>query len=643
MPPRRVSVMNDEFARLKSALRATMPEVPESVREQAVSAAMTEFDRHHQGRGDGVRHSGKGTKTNLTILRRLVMSILKPSPLLAGSAAVVAVAGLILYQMPLPLPDEEVWPALQTQTAQRSMSESQEILPDEAGSTMQSSMPASSVRHRQAQSTGEQYLSSWYISGQDQDGDRFPSVSSNAVMAVAEEPVSTFSIDVDTASYAYVRTSLQDTRIPRPEAVRIEELVNYFDYGYAPPEGRNPPFATHVSLVPSPWNKSAKLMHVGIKGYELDRSAMPRANLVFLIDTSGSMDEPNKLPLLIRSFRLLLTALAPDDRVAIVTYAGSAGVVLEPTPVSDRARILASLDDLYPQGMTAGAEGIHAAYRLAEQHRIDGGVNRVILATDGDFNVGITDPDDLERFIAGKRSSGVSLSVLGFGMGNYNDELMQRLAQNGNGNAAYIDTLSEARKVLLEQVASTLVTIAKDVKIQVEFNPATVREYRLIGCETRILEREDFNNDRIDAGEVGAGHAVTAIYEIVPADSDGGLISPLRYRETEAKTESAFTNEFAFLRIRYKLPDSNTSALHTRPVTEDDTYRTMSDAPVHVRFSVAVAAFGQLLKGGRHTGSFGHEDIIRLARDARGTDPSGYRSEFIRLVDLARTIEKSEQ
>ena len=327
------------------------------------------------------------------------------------------------------------------------------------------------------------------------------------------------------------------------------------------------PFATHVSVMSAPWNDAARLMHIGIKSYVPDRSAAPPANLVFLIDTSGSMDEPNKLPLLVRSFKLLLTALAPEDRVAIVAYAGTAGVVLPPTPVAERGTVLAGLERLDAAGSTAGAEGIREAYRLAEQHFVAGGVNRVILATDGDFNVGISDPDALEDYIARKRSSGVSLSVLGFGMGNYNDELMQRLAQNGNGNAAYIDSLSEARKVLLEEAASTLVTIAKDVKIQVEFNPAAVSEYRLIGYETRMLAREDFRNDRVDAGEIGAGHTVTAIYELTPPGAGGERIAPLRYQDGGAEPGAGFDCELAFLKLRYKLPDAESSTLITRPVT----------------------------------------------------------------------------
>jgi len=476
-----------------------------------------------------------------------------------------------------------------------------------------------------------------------QGRDRFTDFTPNPVKVVAEEPVSTFSIDVDTASYAFLRAALNDGWRPERNAVRTEELVNYFPYDYAPPQTRDAPFAAHVSVMPAPWNDAARLMHIGIKGYVPDRAAAPRANLVFLVDTSGSMDEPNKLPLLVRSLKLLLGALAPEDRVAIVAYAGSAGVVLEPTPVSDRGAILGSLERLGAGGSTAGAEGIREAYRLAAQHFVAGGVNRVILATDGDFNVGLSDPDALEDYIARKRESGVSLSVLGFGMGNYNDALMQRLAQNGNGNAAYIDSLSEARKVLLEEAASTLVTIAKDVKVQVEFNPAAVSEYRLIGYETRMLAREDFRNDKIDAGEIGAGHTVTAIYELTPAGANGGRIAPLRYRGEAAQPGTDFDGELAYLKIRYKLPGAESSTLITRPVTVADAFESVDAAPRDVRFAAAVAAFGELLRGGRYTGDYGYEDVASLAQGARGEDPFGYRNEFVRLVRLAESFAALEE
>ena len=476
-----------------------------------------------------------------------------------------------------------------------------------------------------------------------QGGNRFAEFAPNPVKVVAEEPVSTFSIDVDTASYAHLRASLNRGDLPHRDAVRTEELVNYFPYDYAPPETPETPFATHVSLMPAPWNDATRLLHIGIKGYELARSTAPRANLVFLIDTSGSMDMPNKLPLLVHSFRLLLDALAPEDRVAIVTYAGSAGVALAPTPVSDRGTILASLEDLHAGGSTAGAAGIREAYRLAERHRVEDGVNRVILATDGDFNVGITDVGELEDYIARKRASGVFLSVLGFGTGNYNDALMQRLAQNGNGNAAYIDTLSEARKVLVEEAGSMLFPIAKDVKIQVEFNPAAVSEYRLIGFETRLLAREDFRDDKVDAGEIGAGHTVTALYEITPVGSGAERVAPLRYRPGDVEPAAQAGDEIAFLKIRYKLPDADTSTLIARPVTAAGAFRSVDAAPRDVRFSAAVAVFGQLLRGGRYTGEYGYDDVVALALGARGDDPFGYRNEFVALVRLARSLTATER
>ena len=468
--------------------------------------------------------------------------------------------------------------------------------------------------------------------------DRFSRFDANPVKVTAEEAISTFSIDVDTASYGFMRAALQNGVLPQRDAVRTEELVNYFPYDYPPPETRERPFAVHVSLMPSPWNAPSRLMHIGIKGYVADRRTAPRANLVFLIDTSGSMDAPNKLPLLVNAFRLLVSALSPQDTVAILTYAGTAGLELAPTQVAERGKIVAALERLAAGGSTAGGEGIRQAYLLAEQHFVADGVNRVILATDGDFNVGITDPGELESFIARKRDSGVFLSVLGFGMGNYNDELMQRLAQNGNGNAAYIDSLSEARKVLVEEGASTLFPIAKDVKIQVEFNPALVSEYRLIGYETRMLQREDFRNDKVDAGEIGVGHTVTAIYEVTPAGSGAERIAPLRYQEQEeAMAGAEFAGEYAYLKIRYKLPDSNDSTEIVRAVTQDDAFESIESAPREARFAAAVAAFGQLLRGGKYTGDFSYDDVIALANGARGEDSFGYRSEFINLARLAQS------
>ena len=476
---------------------------------------------------------------------------------------------------------------------------------------------------------------------QDQGHDKFSDITPNPVKVVAEDPVSTFSIDVDTASYSFMRAALNRGLLPQKNAVRVEEMINYFPYDYAAPADRETPFKASVAVYPSPWNTRTKLIHIGIKGYNLPAAQRPHANLVFLIDTSGSMNAPNKLPLLKNSFRMLLSSLRPDDTISIVVYAGSAGTVLEPTKAGDKAKILAALDNLSAGGSTAGAEGIRQAYRLAEQNFDKQGLNRVILATDGDFNVGITNTEELKGFVERQRQSGVYLSVLGFGMGNYNDQLMQTLAQNGNGNAAYIDNLNEARKVLVEEAGSTLFTIAKDVKLQVEFNPQTVSEYRLIGYENRLLKREDFNNDKVDAGDIGAGHTVTAIYEITPKGSAARLVDDLRYQQAKPAPEGK-GSEYAFLKIRYKLPDSDTSKLITTPITTADESDAVAAAPREARFATAVAAFGQLLKGGRYTGSYTYDDVVKLAQGARGPDEFGYRNEFVNLVRLAKSAAAME-
>ncbi|HEU0100453.1 MAG TPA: VWA domain-containing protein [Allosphingosinicella sp.] len=464
--------------------------------------------------------------------------------------------------------------------------------------------------------------------------DRFASVVQNGFKTASEEPVSTFSIDVDTASYSFVRASLARNVLPQQAAVRTEEMINYFPYDYAPPESAERPFSSHVAVFPSPWSPGRKLVRIGIKGYAVETETRPRANLVFLIDTSGSMAEPNKLPLVQQSLSMLLDRLAPDDKVAIVTYAGSAGTALEPTPARDKATIRAVIGGLGAGGSTAGGEGIRQAYALAERNLDPRGVNRVILATDGDFNVGITDPNELKGFVERERGKGVFLSVLGFGMGNYNDSLMQTLAQNGNGAAAYIDTVAEARKTLVEEASSTLFPIAKDVKIQVEFNPATVAEYRLVGYETRMLAREDFDNDRVDAGEVGSGQSVTALYEIVPV---GGprAVGDLRYAPTARHRVAAPNGEYGFVKIRYKLPKSSTSRLISTPIDRSSEARRFADAPLDARFAAGVAAFAELLRGGRYAGSMTYDDVLRLVSAAQGEDRFGYRSELVRMVRAA--------
>ncbi|MDE1461023.1 vWA domain-containing protein [Spartinivicinus poritis] len=465
--------------------------------------------------------------------------------------------------------------------------------------------------------------------------DQFEKFTSNPVKKVSEEPVSTFSIDVDTASYAFTRSALNKGRLPQKNAVRVEELINYFDYAYPSPKALKEPFKPTVAVYPTPWNQHTKLLHIGIKGHEITPTEKPHSNLVFLLDVSGSMNHPDKLPLLKNAFSLLVENLSPEDTVAIVTYAGRAGTVLEPTQAKQKAKILAALDQLQSGGSTAGAQGIKQAYALAEQNFKKEGVNRVILATDGDFNIGITNREELKSYIERKRKSGIFLSVLGFGQGNYNDALMQTLAQNGNGNAAYIDTLNEARKVLVDEASSTLYPIAKDVKIQIEFNPNRVSEYRLIGYETRLLNREDFNNDKVDAGDIGSGHTVTAIYEITPTDSKGALIDTLRYQQ-EAKQETSET-EYAFLKLRYKLPDSDTSQLIEIPINKELETTSITETSTDIRFAASVAAFGQLLRGGQYLGNFSYNDVIALAVNARGDDEFGYRTEFLNLVRLAKS------
>ncbi len=465
----------------------------------------------------------------------------------------------------------------------------------------------------------------------EENTEAFANADANPVIVAAETPVSTFSIDVDTASYSVVRSSLMNGQLPPAEAVRIEEMVNYFPYDYPAPDAGEAPFRPTVTVTGTPWNPDTQLMHIALQGRMPATDDRPPLNLVFLIDTSGSMDQPDKLPLLKQSFRLMLGQLNPADEVAIVTYAGSAGRVLDATPASDRATILAALDRLHAGGSTAGQEGLQQAYATAEGMAADGEVSRIILATDGDFNVGIHDPEELKDFIAEKRDTGTYLSVLGFGRGNLDDATMQALAQNGNGQAAYIDTLSEAQKVLVDQLTGALFPIANDVKIQVEFNPATVAEYRLIGYETRALRREDFNNDKIDAGEIGAGHSVTAIYEVTPVGSPAVLNDPLRFApQPSADTGS---DELAFLRLRYKVPGEDTSQLIELPVVPG-----MGRVDEDVRFAAAIAGFGQLLKNGAYTGDWTYADALSLAEANAGDDNFGYRREAMTLMRLAQSL-----
>ncbi|MBB6094804.1 Ca-activated chloride channel family protein [Povalibacter uvarum] len=463
--------------------------------------------------------------------------------------------------------------------------------------------------------------------------------SDNPVHRAAEQPVSTFSIDVDTGAYANVRRFLNDGQMPPQDAVRVEEMINYFDYQYSPPDSRATPFKVATELTHAPWNDQAWLLRIGIKGFEVSASERPPANLVFLIDVSGSMQSPDKLPLLKNAFRLLTDQLTARDRVSMVVYAGSSGVVLEPTPGDQKHKIREAIDRLEAGGSTNGAEGIERAYQLAKSAHVAKGINRVVLATDGDFNVGVVDFEALVDMAERQRASGVALTTLGFGTGNYNDKLLERLADAGNGNYSYVDSLSEARKVLVSELSSTLFTIAKDVKIQVEFNPAEVAEYRLIGYENRMLAREDFNNDKVDAGDIGAGHRITALYEIVPAGAKG-RVDDLRYAPAATKP-TAGRGEIANVRLRYKLPDGETSKLLEYPIARASLVAADRMSP-DLRFAASVAAFGQVLRGGKYTGEFGYRDIESLAKAGLGDDPEGYRREFVSLVKLAQALTPGE-
>jgi Ca-activated chloride channel family protein len=469
------------------------------------------------------------------------------------------------------------------------------------------------------------------------DTERYQHLDDNPVHLVAEQPVSTFSIDVDTGAYANVRRFLNAGQLPPQDAVRVEEMINYFDYSYVPPASRDVPFRVATELAPAPWNPQALLMKIGIKGFEVAAAERPPANLVFLIDVSGSMQSPDKLPLLKNAFRLLTDQLTARDRVSMVVYAGSSGVVLEPTPGDQKHKIRAAIDRLEAGGSTNGAEGIERAYQLAHDGQIKGGINRVVLATDGDFNVGVVNFEALVDMAERQRSGGVALTTLGFGTGNYNDQLLERLADAGNGNYAYVDTLSEARKVLVSELSSTLFTIAKDVKIQVEFNPATVLEYRLIGYENRMLAREDFSNDKVDAGDIGAGHRVTALYEVIPVGKSG-RVDPLRYGpQLPAAADARASTELANVKLRYKKPDADTSELLEYPITKGSV-ATLERLSPDFRFAASVAAFGQLLRGGKYVGNFGYDDVERLARGALDEDRDGYRREFVSLVKLADSL-----
>jgi Ca-activated chloride channel family protein len=653
---------NQDLDRTREALRRAAGTEPDpEARRRARDAALDAFDEENEQQRQGIRSLRRPKEESSDDKGRNAMNKHTRNRILGGVAAasVTLIAALVAWQqhwLPVqaPLSEDQV-ARTETDSGQRTAGKTAQQPKEETAKQAanpqfatadQASKPTadSSARiqgraHTSIAPTGAGRLAEQRPRPdyQAEGRDEFEHFEENPVKRVSEEPVSTFSADVDTASYSFVRNQLNQGRLPQKDAVRVEEMINYFDYAYPAPEDDGEAFATHVLVQDSPWKSDNKLLHIGIKGRAVNKP--PKTNLVFLLDVSGSMNSPDKLPLVKQSMELLLSRLDADDSVAIVVYAGAAGTVLEPTPASEKQKILDALRDLRAGGSTAGGEGIRRAYELARNNFDEDAVNRVMLATDGDFNVGITDREELKGFVERQKDKGIFLSVLGFGQGNYQDRRMQALAQNGNGVAAYIDTLSEAQKVLVHEATSSLYPIARDVKIQVQFNPATVQEYRLLGYETRQLKREDFSNDQVDAGDIGAGHTVTAIYEITPVDGEP-RIEPSRYEEQERQVDADDkSGEYAFLRLRYKPPKgSDQSRLIERPIHRPEHRKEAAPEPLprEARFATAVAGFAQLLRGGRYVSDWKYDDALELAQANKGPDPYGYRTEFVQLIRKAK-------
>lgn len=658
--------MTDELDALRDALKRTAPAPDPDARARALAEAMENFDRLQETAALVRSNDSPPRKAGVIAGVLSMLKSLKLKPVLAATTSAAALVAGIAIILPLterlppsppvgeapldtlasPAPKSapaagQPAPGTLAETAPSPLDERSEVAvaaepapaPEAEAMADAAPVPAPAppamAAKRAVGGAGLIAESPALAPLPEPDTEAYANAPVNPVHVTAEEPVSTFSIDVDTASYAVVRSSLMAGYLPDPDAVRVEEMINYFPYAYPAPDNGQA-FRPTVTVMPTPWNAGTQLVHIAIQGALPDVAARPPLNLVFLIDTSGSMEDANKLPLLKQSLALMLPELRPGDQVAIVAYAGSAGLVLPPTPASDRAAILGALDNLAAGGSTAGAEGLQLAYQVAEGMKADGEVSRVLLATDGDFNVGIADPADLTKLIEAKRDSGTYLSVLGFGRGNLDDATMQALAQNGNGTASYIDTLSEARKVLVDQLSGALYPIADNVKIQVEWNPARVAEYRLIGYETRALQREDFNNDKVDAGDIGAGTQVTAIYEITPPGSAALLNDPLRYGAPPATGDSA---ELGLLRLRSVKPGETQSTLTETPILPE-TAAPSKDA----EFAVAIAGFGETLRGGKYLGDWGWPQMIALAQGARGEDPFGYRAEAVTLMRLAESL-----
>lgn len=644
--------MSDGLDRLSRALRQGLPDSDPDAKSRAMDEALKNFDALQENERPARPMSDRPARPGLTdgVFAMLRTLAIRPAMLATTSLTVAVVAvGLIYTAPPATFPPLVEQRATAPQNRDRSVqtemingdtadAETPAVMAQPApalGLQVEKARPAPSPNVAPDSFAGliaQQAPADNYVE-REQDRNQFTGAAPSPVHVAATDPVSTFSVDVDTASWSWIRASLNNGQLPDPDAVRVEEMVNYFTYDYPEPSKDGPPFTTSVSLMQTPWNPGTRLLRIGLQGRQPAVEDRPPIDLVFLIDSSGSMRDANKLPLLKQGFAMMLSRLRPQDRVAIVAYAGSAGQVLAPTQASDKRQILAALDRLQAGGSTAGGQGLRLAYATADAMHEDGRLGRVILATDGDFNVGVSDPDEMKSIIARQRDSGTYLSVLGFGRGNYNDAMMQTLAQNGNGQAAYIDTALEAQKVLVDQLTGALFPIADDVKIQVELNPAAVAEYRLIGYETRALRREDFNNDHVDAGEIGAGLSVTALYEVTPVGSDAALNDPLRYGAQGATDRG--DQELAFLRLRYKEPGQDDSKLIEHPIAN-----TLTNGDTDARFAAAIAGFGELLRESPYVGDWGYEDAAALAAQSRGPDPWGYRSEALRLIRQAGALRR---
>jgi len=643
--------MTDPLDRMKAAMQAA-PAPDADAKARILAAAEKSFD-DFQGSPDAARPTHDRPENAPGIWERIGQMVtnfgLRPALMATTSIAVIGVA-FVLTRQPMNLDVTggvpEAAPTLQLTREKAetgglrqespvvSSNEADSLQAEEIGNVAPLSMdapvmsePAAPMMVRRlASEAAPMAAADDRFMMPEASREQYPEAEPNGLKITTEAPVSTFSVDVDTTSYSLMRMAIEDGYPLPPEAIRIEELINYFDYDYPMPDSLEAPFSISANVMATPWNPDTRLMQIALQGYDVPNTERPPMGLVFLIDTSGSMNDPKKLPLLVKSFNLLLNQLNADDSIAIVTYAGNAGTLLEPTPASDRDTIRKALAQLTAGGSTAGQSGLEHAYALAEEMAEGDREARVVLATDGDFNVGLSDPESMTDYIADKRDGGTYLSVLGFGRGNYNDAMMQALAQNGNGVAAYIDSLAEAEKVLVRDLTGALMTIATDVKIQVEFNPAMISEYRLIGYETRALQREDFNNDAVDAGDIGAGHTVTAIYEITPKGSPAELVDDLRYQTGTATTEG---EEYAFVKLRHKKPDADDSSLQTLPVTAE----TAQIRPSEANFAAAVAGAGRLMRG-EELGEWSISDAGALAAANIGDDSFGDRAGFVRMMRL---------